>query len=1282
MLTLSKRTVSLLLIAALLVTLFPVLGTPSQAASTAYGLHLNAPFSGDENVNPDEISLSPGNPYETNESSVSISGTVEQIDAHTISYRVIRYGTTQMRDEQISPTVSDRTFSFANILLFPGLNEIELYYETGTGSVSQEKRYVYFHNAPSISGLEVIAVPNVKVEDFSLPTYDENDFPNYRNIFNRVIKLDRGPYDMNSPVIFQGNASNADEVLLGTQPAGIYGNRFIVDTGQMGVVKGDYTLNFLVRNALASVNTPINVAFSNGEPVVLDIHANMDGDTDIRLDQLNETYLTGTFDGDSTNFTFSGYLYIEQGINFSRLDVNLQHVADAITTQASVSLEQSALDAMPNFTDTSGAQNYTVYYLENVELTSDPVDPADPTTVFDITKAPGQYRLTFETFNTENPPVRHFSSQTYPIRYVNENLPFIQNVTQNGMPLATNPVISRIGQDIIVEVGGSTKKVKLSSTMLSSSYDPASVAEKNVGTDKRVSFTLDNLRPGVQTFYITASDDDNSSTEEFVVEAVLTPTVKLIGLSDGHSFNTNSIEPLIAEYVNLTNETERAKTQIFLNGGPLDQSDTTAYYTITDVDNLTNACADCLKENQFGIHLNSSAIVPGKNELRFRFTNNAVVSERVFVFYYLAADSPMIEATPMDDDQNTDKFERADSDNFYTTTEGEVFFSGTIANGSTFVLRQNGDIISEYTFDTSTGWTIKNTNHHRVTFNSGSGGSYTFRTEPINLILENDDGTLNYSADNTFSFEAYKYAIDTAPVNISEIIIRRNPAAYEMTPETKNFFDKGIINRNYVPFTIDTDGATKVLVNKLEMKQIKHDVANSKRVRYHLDVPLTIGKSNKLDIEITYPGLVVKDTLHIDSAAINQPGAAYVDVFGDRPDFKKLFNGDLELSFNRGTRLRQAHPFTGGTGALPQLYTNVPIFFGIAVPDSGLVLEENRDELGPIHHMRTQLLTPTQYARASDLYWIDAGLVEDGSSLERPGAATGGSAPFTQNNGTFANFRHFSPRMLIEPTQPGTLTLKYDESLVTAATPLLTVMHHDGERWHNLGGVVNSRRGTITVPFERFGYYTVMRLDRFFVDANQHDWARDDINILKARGWMRELTPSLFGTGTFAQRGELATMLVKMLDIQLDYAPQRPGSRELTFPDVPEHSADEYNRWDYRHIETAARKGIVIGRSDNYFRPADTITRQDAAVMIARAMELKLATNESAERNMNRKFLDGQAINFYAYASIEAVEKKGIMQGRPGPVDKTFNFAPLANLTRAELATIAVRVLRDMKRLE
>jgi len=200
-----------------------------------------------------------------------------------------------------------------------------------------------------------------------------------------------------------------------------------------------------------------------------------------------------------------------------------------------------------------------------------------------------------------------------------------------------------------------------------------------------------------------------------------------------------------------------------------------------------------------------------------------------------------------------------------------------------------------------------------------------------------------------------------------------------------------------------------------------------------------------------------------------------------------------------------------------------------------------------------------------------------------------------------------------------------------------------------------------------------MKLRRSYNDITNHGWARNILNALYAKGFMTPLRFEQFGTDDRTSRGEFATLLVKGLNLPITSDSRR------TFTDVAPGTSSF--TWDYDSIETAARAGIITGLTDGVFGPDRPLTREQAAVMIARALELKLATNDSKLQSaLAKSFIDSGSMENYAGPSVQAVTKAKIMEGSPvtvtGQSKPQFAFNPKGNLTRAEAGKIAVELLK------
>lgn len=115
--------------------------------------------------------------------------------------------------------------------------------------------------------------------------------------------------------------------------------------------------------------------------------------------------------------------------------------------------------------------------------------------------------------------------------------------------------------------------------------------------------------------------------------------------------------------------------------------------------------------------------------------------------------------------------------------------------------------------------------------------------------------------------------------------------------------------------------------------------------------------------------------------------------------------------------------------------------------------------------------------------------------------------------------------------------------------------------------------------------------------------------------------------------------------------------RNIAFNDTDSH-------WSKANVESMAAKNIVNGYEDNTFKPENKVTRAEFAKLLAQALELDVVKSGS-----NFSDMDSNWANDY----VNAAYKAGLVKG----VDNKFN--PNANITRAEMATMIGRGLKDVK---
>ncbi|WP_405170846.1 S-layer homology domain-containing protein [Paenibacillus sp. FSL H8-0280] len=533
----------------------------------------------------------------------------------------------------------------------------------------------------------------------------------------------------------------------------------------------------------------------------------------------------------------------------------------------------------------------------------------------------------------------------------------------------------------------------------------------------------------------------------------------------------------------------------------------------------------------------------------------------------------------------------------------------------------------------------------------------------------------------------YIYTLDlfnrTGAKTSQKLEIVKEVTGYRILSPKPTSGDRVVVNKNFVHFDIEAEGATGVIIDKEPAQKLQGVETD----RFVLDyVGLKPDKSNKIKLTINRDGVTTTDT--IDVFYTTSPGIDSQYMAPKVANKYSAFNKKLELSFPKGTVMESTD-----IRGIKKFYPDNKLLFGIADPNNGIVERRNdygtvmgvgaeRGEGDPVNfdvqeeYFRrfSAIVGDTlNFSPISDIYWVSGGLGEYGSRDSTTyKAPTNGIGPYTPD-ALYGDVKVPAERT-IKPSQRGTLTLTYDSNVVDDAGTTISVFYYTpGREWKRIGGEVDSKKHTVTVPFDQFGYYKVMKLRRSYNDITNHGWARNILNALYAKGFMQPIRFEQFGTDDRASRGEFATILVKGLNLPIT------SDNKPTFTDVGAGTSSF--TWDYASIETAARAGIVSGLTDGNFGPDQPLTREQAAVMIARALELKLASNDSKLTSaLAKSFIDSGSMEAYSRPAIQAVTKAKIMEGSPvtvaGQSKQQFAFNPKGNLTRAEAGKIAVELLK------
>ncbi len=167
-----------------------------------------------------------------------------------------------------------------------------------------------------------------------------------------------------------------------------------------------------------------------------------------------------------------------------------------------------------------------------------------------------------------------------------------------------------------------------------------------------------------------------------------------------------------------------------------------------------------------------------------------------------------------------------------------------------------------------------------------------------------------------------------------------------------------------------------------------------------------------------------------------------------------------------------------------------------------------------------------------------------------------------------------------------------------------------------------------------------------FPDTVGH-WAQKAIETWGARGVINGDDTGNFRPDDPITRAETATLIDNVIGFQ--------NASNKSFPDVAPDA------WYALAISKLYAADVLTGYEDDTIRPTANISRQEAAVIIARAFSINA---NDADQSILSQFADQDQIQAWARPVIAFMASKGFIQGSDGI------FRPGDPITRAEIVTI------------
>ena len=183
-------------------------------------------------------------------------------------------------------------------------------------------------------------------------------------------------------------------------------------------------------------------------------------------------------------------------------------------------------------------------------------------------------------------------------------------------------------------------------------------------------------------------------------------------------------------------------------------------------------------------------------------------------------------------------------------------------------------------------------------------------------------------------------------------------------------------------------------------------------------------------------------------------------------------------------------------------------------------------------------------------------------------------------------------------------------------------------------------------------------IERIFPDVPMNYWAAENVRFVYENGIMTGDAEGSFRPNDFITREEWAKVVLSAFTIDT-------GDGECDFEDV------DKSEWYYSFVAKAYMLGIVNGYDENRFGTGQTLTREDAVVMMYRMTQL--ARDIRAIQPADLTFTDAADISDYALEAVRMFVSAGVINGY-----ESGEFIPQGNITRAEAAKIICSLLNEL----
>ncbi|MBN2086767.1 S-layer homology domain-containing protein [Candidatus Peregrinibacteria bacterium] len=221
---------------------------------------------------------------------------------------------------------------------------------------------------------------------------------------------------------------------------------------------------------------------------------------------------------------------------------------------------------------------------------------------------------------------------------------------------------------------------------------------------------------------------------------------------------------------------------------------------------------------------------------------------------------------------------------------------------------------------------------------------------------------------------------------------------------------------------------------------------------------------------------------------------------------------------------------------------------------------------------------------------------------------------------------------------------------------------------------VNENQRTVTIISDKNDSFFVAQEGRnynktVFTDVVNH-WAHNYIEELYRMDIVKGRDQGIFAPDDYLTRAEFIKIALKSIGEEIDLNQE---VKKAPFEDVPIYA------WYSAYIKRAKEIGLIHGYPDGTFKPDQPIIKVEAIKILMNAFGFDV--EDVGKRTDN--FRDLETDQWY-YPAVHYAIEKGLVDGRrlKSGVIVNFAFDPASNITRAEMAKMAIKTIEFKEEID